>query len=220
MNRFQQLKITLFCGVLISLLSLSALSRAHEVIGEVTPLMIHMKRVLILIENGKDKEAIGEARMVYKDFSHEMGMGMIMEGAGLKTTATDIDRRFGTRLAISLEEALNSGDAALLQKRVQELSFLLMMEKFETLRSTFGKKSENLEAQKIIFWLGRNYFSYLLEPALTKTDPIEEQRLDRLLDRMLYRLEDGQAEEFIELQKDLVSGILHKFHLDLPAFAH
>lgn len=202
--------------ILAGLLSRPAALKAHEVVGEVTPLMIHMKRVLILIENGKDKEAFHETRMVYEDFSHEMGMGMVMQGAGLKTTAKNIDRRFGTHLGISLEEALKSGDALRLQRGVQELSFLLMVEKFEALQSTFGKKPVNLKAQKTMFWLGRNYFSYLLEPALAQRDPVEGQRLDRLLDSMLYRLEDGQAEIFVDLQKELVKGVSKAFHLDLP----
>lgn len=215
MDRVQKLKALLLSGILIGLLCLPALLRAHEVAGEVTPLMIHMKRVLILIENGKGREAFHETRMVYEDFSHEMGMGTVMEGVGLKTMARDIDRRFGTQIGVSLEGALNSGDAPLLQKVVQGLSFFLMMEKFETLQSTFGKKPVNLKAQRTIFWLGRNYFSYLLEPALSKRDPVEGQHLDRLLDSMLYRLEDGQAEIFTDLQKELVRGILKVFGLDL-----
>ncbi|MBI5745843.1 MAG: hypothetical protein HZA13_02440 [Nitrospirae bacterium] len=214
----QKLKALLFLSlwILAGLLALPSLLRAHEVVGEVTPLMIHMKRVLILIENGKEREAFHETRMVYEDFSHEMGMGMVMQGAGLKTTAGNIDRRFGTQIGMSLEDALKSGDALRLQKVVQELSFLLMREKFETLQATFGKKPVNRESQRTMFWLGRNYFSYLLEPALTKRDPVEGQRLDRLLDSMLYRLEDGQAEIFVDLQKELVKGILKAFRLDLP----
>lgn len=214
----QKLKALLLLSlwILAGLLSLPAALKAHEVVGEVTPLMIHMKRVLILIENGKEREAFHETRKVYEDFSHEMGMGMVMQGAGLKTMAGNIDRRFGTHLDMSLEEALKSGDALRLQKGMQELSFLLMVEKFEALQSTFGMKPVNLEAQKTMFWLGRNYFSYLLEPALTKRDPIEAQRLDRLLDSMLYRLEDGQAEKFINLRKELVRGVVGAFHLDLP----
>jgi hypothetical protein len=37
-----------------------------------------------------------------------------------------------------------------------------------------------------------------------------------MLDRMLYRLEDGQPEEFAALQKELVSGIVDAVHLDRP----
>lgn len=192
---------------------------AHEIVGQVTPLMIHMKRVLLLIENGKDKEAVHETHMVYEDFSHDMGMGMVMEGAGLKTTASQIDRRFGTQLGASLDAALKKGDTQSLQKNIQELAFLLMLEKFDALRATFSSSAANLEAQKTMFWLGRNYFSYLLEPTLALTNPIEEQRLDRLLDSMLYRLEDKQPQEFLALQKELEHGIITVFRLDLPALA-
>lgn len=216
MVRSLKIKALSLCWILVGLLCLPASLEAHEVVGEVTPLMIHMKRVLILIENGKDEEAFHETRMVYEDFSHEMGMGMVMQGVGLKTTARNIDQKFGTQLGALLDEALKSGDVPRLQKMIQELAFLLMMEKFETLQSTFGKSSVNPEAQRTMFWLGRNYFSYLLEPALTKKDPVEGRRLDRLLDSMLYRLEDGQAEKFMNLQKDLVRGVVGAFHLDLP----
>lgn len=215
MIRVQLPKALLFVAILVGFGSLPPDLRAHEVVGEVTPLMIHMKRVLLLIENGKEKESIKETRAVYEDFSHEMGMGMVMQGAGLKTTTGQIDRRFGTRLKTTLDEALKKEDAPRLEKVIREMAFLLMLEKFETLRSIFGKEA-NPEAQKTIFWLGRNYFSYLLEPTLALRDPVEEQRLDRLLDRMLYRLEDGKIDEFTALQKELVSGIQTAFHLNLP----
>lgn len=91
-----------------------------------------------------------------------------------------------------------------------------MLEKFDVLQSTFGKKEYTLDAQRTIFWLGRNYFSYLLEPTLAKTDPITEQALDRHLDKMLYRLEDGKWQEFIQLRQPLVEGILKAFNLALP----
>jgi hypothetical protein len=204
-------------GLLACVWCLPANLWAHEVVGDVTPLMVHMKRALLLIENEKDAEAAKEIQSVYEDFSHEMGMGMTMQGAGLKTTASQIDQRFGTRLGASLAKALKKEDVHTFQRVLQELAFLLMLEKFEALRSTFENGSTNLEAQKTIFWLGRNYFSYLLEPTLAMKDPVEEQRLDRLLDRMLYRLEDRLPQEFITFQKELERGIVAAFKFDPPA---
>ena len=90
-----------------------------------------------------------------------------------------------------------------------------MVEKFKTLESTFDEAASNLDAQKTIFWLGRNYFSYILEPVLAERDPIETKRLDRLLDSMLYRLEDGQTEEFKILLDRLMQGIMKDFHMDI-----
>lgn len=190
---------------------------AHEIVGEVTPLMVHMKRGLALIDNGKDQAAIQEIRSVYRDFSHDMGMGMTMEGSGLHTVAVQIDQRFGTRLGPSIEESITKPDTRQLQTLLHELAFLLMLEKFETLRGTFGKTSVSLQTQKTMFWLGRNYFSYLLEPTLATQDPIEEQRLDRMLDAMLYRLEDGEPGAFSHLQQDLVGALTTAFHLDAPS---
>ncbi len=189
---------------------------AHEIVGEVTPLMVHMKRGLALIDNGKDQAAIEEIRSVYRDFSHDMGMGMTMEGSGLHTVAVQIDQRFGTRLGPSIEESIVKADTRQLRTLLHELAFLLMLEKFETLRGTFGKTSVSLQTQKTMFWLGRNYFSYLLEPTLATQDPIEEQRLDRMLDAMLYRLEDGEPDAFVHLQQDLVGALTTAFHLDVP----
>jgi len=189
---------------------------AHEIVGEVTPLMVHMKRGLALIDNGKDQAAITEIRSIYQDFSHDMGMGMMMEGAGLHTMAVQIDQRFGTRLGPSIEESIAKQDTRRLQTLLHELAFLSMIEKFETLRGTFGRASVSLQTQKTMFWLGRNYFSYLLEPTLATKDPIEEQRLDRMLDAMLYRLEDGEPEAFLHLQEDLVGALTTAFHLDVP----
>ena len=207
--------LLLFGGIMVSLCCLPSDLWAHEIVGEVTPLMIHMKRALLLIESGKDKEAVHEIHMVYEDFSHDMGMNMVMVGIGLKKTVADIDKRYKSELGPALSRALEKGDAQALKNIVQDLAYLLMLEKFEALHSTFGKQSKNLEAQRTMFWLGRNYFSYLLEPDLALKDPIEEQRLDRLLDRMLYRLEDGEAEEFVVLQKELMKGLVAAFHLDL-----
>lgn len=189
---------------------------AHEIVGEVTPLMVHMKRGLALIDHGKDRAAIEEIRSVYRDFSHDMGMGMTMEGSGLHAAAAQIDRRFGTRLGPSIEESIAALDTRRLRILLHELAFLSMVEKFETLRGTFGRAAVSLDAQKTMFWLGRNYFSYLLEPALAAKDPVEEQRLDRMLDAMLYRLEDGEADAFLHLQRDLVRAVTTAFHLDIP----
>lgn len=191
-------------------------ANAHEIVGEVTPLMIHMKRALDLIEHEKSQQAVQEIQMVYEDFSHDMGMGMVMQGIGLRNTAGQVDQQFETRLGTSLDEALKKSDLPGLQKVIQELAFLLMLEKYKVLQSTFGKESASPQAQKTIFWLGRNYFSYFLEPTLAGKNPVEAQRLDRLLDKMLYRLEDGQPEEFTALQKELVSGIVETSHLDRP----
>lgn len=189
---------------------------AHEIVGQVTPLMVHMKRSLLLIENGKGKDAIAEAQGIYEDFSHDMGMGMTMEGAGLKSTAAQIDRAFGVQLGAGLEQALQREDADELRRLIQQLAFLLMLEKFDAVQATFGKPSTPLETQRTIFWLGRNYFSYLLEPTLATRDPIEEQRLDRMLDVMLYRLEDGEHHGFVSIRTDLVSGIGKAFDLATP----
>ena len=192
------------------------MAHAHEIMGEVTPIMIHMKQALGLIEHGKSQEALQVIRMVYEDFSHDMGMRMVMQGVGLKNTAAQVDQRFGTRVGASLDEALTKGNVPVLEKVIQELAFLLLLEKFTVLQASFGKASANPQTQKTIFWLGRNYFSYFLEPTLAEKNPVEAQRLDRMLDRMLYRLEDGQPEEFAASQNELVSGIVAAFHLDRP----
>ena len=213
----QRTRMLLLGGILAGIVCLSVDLYAHEIVGDVTGLMIHMKRALLLIENGKPQKAVKEIQMVYKDFSHDMGMGMKMEGVGLKTMAGQIDQRFGTKLGASLDEALKEGSAPRLQKSAQELAFLLMLEKFGALQSTFRKKPANPQAQQTVFWLGRNYFSYLLEPTLARTDPIEEKRLSRLLDRMLGRLEDGQREELVALRVELVRGVEDAFDLDRPA---
>lgn len=206
--------ILLVWASLVFLFGYGNVAHAHEIVGEVTPLMIHMKQALDLIEHGKHQEAVQVIRMVYEDFSHDMGMGM--QGIGLKNTARQVDQQFGTRLGASLDEPLTKGNIPVLKKVIQELAFLLMLEKFTVLQASFGKASASPQTQQTIFWLGRNYFSYFLEPTLAEKDPVEEQRLNRMLDRMLYRLEDGQPEEFAALQKELVSGIVDVFHLDRP----
>ncbi|MEO6667758.1 MAG: hypothetical protein ABIO65_13445 [Nitrospiria bacterium] len=184
---------------------------AHEIVGTVTPLMVHMKRGLALIDHGKHQAAIEEIRSVYRDVSHDRGM----EGSGLHAVAVQIDQRFGTRLDPAIEESIAGSDTRRLRILLHELAFLSMVEKFETLRGTFGKAAVSLDTQKTMFWLGRNYFAYLLEPALAANDPVEEQRLDRMLDAMLYRLEDGEGDAFFHLQRDLVRALTTAFHFDI-----
>ena len=87
------------------------------------------------------------------------------------------------------------------------------------LETTFEKIDENVSAQRTIFWLGRNYFSYLLEPTIGRMDPIEEKRLDRLLDKMLYRVEDSKWDEFRKFRGQLEQGIVAFFELDQPGQA-
>ncbi|MBI5747028.1 MAG: hypothetical protein HZA13_08505 [Nitrospirae bacterium] len=188
---------------------------AHEIVGEVTALMMHMQNILSLIESNKIDDAFHETGMVFEDFSHSMGMGMKMEGIGLKSTSDDIDKRYNTNIGKKIEVGFKKRDHDGLMSGLQSLGFLLMLEKFDVLQSGFDKKDNGLDVQKTIFWLGRNYFSYLLEPALAKKNPVEAQRLDRILDSMLYRLEDRRFGEFIELRVEFEKGVIKAFKLGL-----
>jgi hypothetical protein len=189
---------------------------AHEVVGEVTPLMLHMNHTLTFIKNGRSEEAIRMAKMVYEDFQEPMRQG---KEAGLKTTSERVDRAFGTSSKLILINSIEQNDPKGLQAGVQLMSFLLMLEKFDVLQTTFIKKNPNGNTRKTIFWLGRNYFSYLLEPAMGEKDPIEEKRLDRLLDRMLYSLEDHEWETFLILREELTEGIVSFFQIPKPKLA-
>jgi len=183
----------------------------HEIVGEVTPLMIRMERMLKLIGNGLGNEAMILARNTYNDF-HDPGS--VNEEQGLKHNGLRIDKRFGTDVASTISISLEQRDPVRLQTGLRSLSFLLMLEKFDVLESTFKKTDFSTSAQRTIFWLGRNYFSYLLEPTLAKEDPVEEKRLDRLLDKMLYRVEDREWEEFRSYRIELVNGINEYFNLE------
>jgi hypothetical protein len=182
----------------------------HEVVGEVTPLMLHMNHTLSFIKNGRGEQAIRMAKMVYDDFQEPMRIG---KEAGLKTNSERVDRAFGTASKLILFNSIEQKDPKGLQAGVQLMSFLLMLEKFDVLQTTFTKKNGNGNTRKTIFWLGRNYFSYLLEPTMGEKDPIEEKRLDRLLDRMLYSLEDNEWETFMKLREELMEGIVRFFEI-------
>ena len=182
----------------------------HEIVGEVTPLMIRMERMLKLIDNGLGNEAMDLAKKTYNDF-HDQVRGK--EEQGLQQGSLRIDHRFGTDVESMIHIALNQKDPYELQQGLRLLSFLLMLEKFDVLEDTFGNANSQISAQKTIFWLGRNYFSYLLEPVLAKEDPIEEKRLDRLLDKMLYRIEDSKWDEFKLFRQELTSDISEYFEM-------
>jgi hypothetical protein len=194
--------------VQMTVLVCCAIAWGHEVVGEVTPLMLHTNHTLTFIKNNRGTEAISMAQVVYEDFQVPMREG---NEAGLKTSSQRVDRSFGTFTYAIITESLESQDLRGLRKGLEFLSFLLMLEKFDVLQGTLGIENVNLTTQKTIFWLGRNYFSYLLEPTMGEQDPIEEKRLDRHLDRMLYSLEDGEWEKFVQLRNELTEGIVNYF---------
>ena len=105
-------------------------------------------------------------------------------------------------------------DTGKLRKGIELMSFLLMLEKFDVLQSSFRKVDTNSNTQKTTFYLGRNYFSYLLEPIIGEKNPVEDKRLGRILDRMLYSLEDEEWDTFIILRRELTQGIVRFF--DFP----
>ena len=185
----------------------------HEVVGEVTPLMVHTNHVITFLENDRAQEGLHMARQVYQDFEEPSREGM---EAGLKTNSERMDRKFGTNTHKIILTALEEDDPKGLRMGLELLSFLLMLEKFDILQETFTNGKSSSKTQSTIFWLGRNYFSYLLEPTMGEKDPIEEKRLDRLLDRMLYSLEDRRWDQFIQLKKELSQGIIQFFDLPNP----
>ncbi|MEK7748002.1 MAG: hypothetical protein AAB300_02890 [Nitrospirota bacterium] len=202
------------CIVALILLGQSSLW-GHEIVGEGTPLMVSMNHALSFIEAKKGEGAIRMAESIYEDFHPPMsGMNHARsKEPGLKTTSKRIDTKFGTKTLPSLADAIREKDPKKLKAEMEWLSFLLVLEKFDLLQT---ENRANPQARITTFWLGRNYFSYLLEPAIAKADPMEEQRLNRLLDKMLYRLEDGEEAAFIVLRQELIGGIVRFFNFRVP----
>ncbi len=191
----------------------SAPSYSHQIVGEVTPLLSRMEIIVRLIEAGDIELAFRETELIVEDFHYHK---LTSVEDGLKTTINKIDKKFGTNLQTSLDESLIKKDPDDLRKTLQTLGVLLMLEKFDTLQETFKKNDSNLNTQKAIFWLGRNNFTLLLEPTLAKYDPAEEMRMDRLLDRMLYRLEDKKCKEFEDTKIELITELERYFKISLP----
>ena len=205
----------LLYAILLGIVLSPGLVRGHEVVGEVTPLMMHTNHTLTFIKRGRITQAIQMTKKVFEDFRVPTRDG---KEEGLKTTSKRVDRAFGTKTQKMITTSIEQKDLKELKEGLELLSFLLMLEKFDVLQSTFGKPNVNENAQKTIFWLGRNYFSYLLEPTMGEQDPIEEKRLDRLLDQMLYSLQDGEWERFIRLREGLTGSIIRFFDLPMPKF--
>ncbi len=187
-------------------------SYPHQIRGEVTPLMNQMEAVISLIEANKIGLAFKEVREMLRD-SHYKDETRLEEGLG--TAASQIDKRFKTDIQSALGASLAKRDSDMLKKTLQKLGALLMLEKFNSLEAK--SHSIDSDARKSIFWSGRNYFSLVLEPALEKSDPAEEMRMDRLLDRMLYRLEDRKWEEFRTAKIELIGRIEKYFSFSLPS---
>ena len=203
--------LSLFTFVLLVIYS--APSYSHQIVGEVTPLLSRMEIIVRLIEAGDIELAFRETELIVEDFHYHK---LTSVEDGLKTTINKIDKKFGTNLQTSLDESLIKKDPDDLRKTLQTLGVLLMLEKFDTLQETFKKNDSNPNTPKTIFWLGRNNFTLLLEPTLAKYDPAEEMRMDRLLDRMLYRLEDKKWKEFEDTKIELITELERYFKLSLP----
>lgn len=188
-------------------------SYTHQIKGEITSLLSRMEVILRLIEGGRTELAFKETQEILYDFHYHSPTGV---EEGLRTTVVRIDKKFATDLEKPLNESIMKKDSVGLKKSLQTLGVLLMVEKFDILEKTFDKKDVNVDAQRKVFWLGRNYFSLLLEPTLAKYEPAEELRIDRLLDRMLYRLEEKKLNEFLAAKTELINQIEKYFGLSLP----
>src|SRR3990170_2463000 len=104
----------------------------------------------------------------------------------------------------------------ILERPCRHSGFYLCSRSSIHFKKPLKKNDSNLNTQKTIFWLGRNNFTLLLEPTLAKYDPAEEMRMDRLLDRMLYRLEDRKWKEFEDTKIELITELERYFKLSLP----
>ena len=191
-------------------------SYSHQIVGEVTPLLSRMEIIVRLIEVGDIELAFRETELIVEDFHYHK---LTSVEDGLETTMNKIDKKFGTNLRTSLDESLIKKNPDDLRKTLQTLGVLLMLEKFDTLQETFKTNDSDSDTQKTIFWLGRNNFTLLLEPTLAKYDPAEEMQMDRLLDRMLYRLEDRKWKEFEDTKIELITELERYFKLSLPPCA-
>ncbi|HEX9758999.1 MAG TPA: hypothetical protein VGB26_14560 [Nitrospiria bacterium] len=184
----------------------------HEVVGEVTPLMLHADHIITFIKKGRGEEAVRMAERVYEDFQENGRMGW---EAGLRTSSIRVDETYHSTTHEMISRAIVEKNSSGLKKGIEWLSFLLMLEKFDRLHNMMEKGTVALQTQITIFWLGRNYFSYLLEPTMGEIDPIEEKRLDRLLDQMLYSLEDKKWEQFRKQKKELIQSVVRFFQFRL-----
>jgi hypothetical protein len=185
-------------------------SYPHQIKGEVTPLMNEMGIVISLIEANKTDLAFKKAQDMLHD-SHNNNETRLEEG--LKTAAGRIDKMFKTDIQPSLDKSLVEKDSDILKRTLQRFAALLMLEKFNILETNYHNLDS--DTQKSVFWFGRNYFSLALEPTLARYSPAEEMQMERLLDRMLYRLEDKKWDEFKAARVELIQRIEKHFGFSL-----
>ena len=207
-------RITIYFSVAFLIVTLPlSMTWGHEVVGEVTPLMLHTSRILTFIKKGRGEEALRMVKRIYENFEVPNRIG---RKDGLKINSLRVDQVYGTKSFDLIADSIKEKDISGLQKGIELLGFLLMVEKFDVLHSTFPRGDVNSKVQISIFWSGRNYFSYLLEPTMGEGDPVEEKSLDRLLDQMLYSLEDQEWERFLELRETLTWTIVRFFDFPIP----
>ena len=125
MTRYRTIPTVLF-GFMLVIFMASGSARGHEVIGEVTPLMLHMNHTLSFLKNGREAKALRMAEEVYEDFEAPMRNE---KESGLKTNSSRVDRSFGTDSEDLLSTAITQKDANGLRKAMEGLSFLLSVPK-------------------------------------------------------------------------------------------
>ena len=95
-----------------------------------------------------------------------------------------------------------------------------MIEKFNFIQENYDNGQYSSDTPIETFWVGRNYLSLLLEPELSKYDPRKQMKIDRLLNRMLYIIEDSEWGKFQRTKAELIKQIDKYFDPVIPEFIY
>ena len=185
--------------VLILILAFGGLAWGHQVQGRISPEILDIRDVL---------EAIGEGRYG-EAFRRVEGIDILSHGARL-------DRTYGTRSNRLLSGSLVKKDPEGLKRGLHLLGFLLMREQFDALEVFSEKGGVETETARDLYWSSRNIYSTLFESVVRSGNVVEGKSLDRLLDRMLYAVQDGEWEGFGKLREELIERLARLLNLSMP----
>jgi len=68
----------------------------------------------------------------------------------------------------------------------------------------------------LLVFVKTSYAAHILEPELAKYDPRKQMQMDRLLNSMLYSIEDGESGKFQRTKAEFIREIDKYFDLTMP----
>ena len=178
------------------------IANAHRLAGNVPPYLKEIKEILDLIYKNKIDQAFELSKKIFDQTDCRCDPS---DKPACECTLNEVCEMSKVQLCHDakslIKEAISGKNIIELENIFKTLSFNLMAERLDSLQTDSETNTTTLFIKKK-YWPGRNYFSLIFEPLISKKKPVLANQLDRILDRMLYRLEDKQVKDYLRLNTE------------------